>query len=345
MSKTIIISPSGNFYGSEQVLWEYLHDTGNRYTLYLPANSLFLEKLIRGNTPHHLKTFDRGKLPFLYTRLLLILLFRQADTVYVNEAGHSRFLLLLAKFFPSRQFVAHIRMLEDAHESRWGKRMPANVRVVSISESVAQKLPFPSELIYDPYRFTPVRAAAQRKDAGRLIIGIIGRVTGTKGLGRLPELSAFLDAQAPGRFVFQLYGGASDAEGDKELIDKLKTLPNVELKGFQENKEEIYNNIDCVLHLSVEEALGRIFFEAIDYGKPFLGFKIAGIAEIGSLTGLEELLVEVDDSWKETLAARLRDVDAAYDRFAGKVAGARATAAKRFHPETYVVQIDKLINT
>lgn len=345
MSKAIIISPSGNFYGSEQVLWEFLRDTRKRYTLYLPVNSFFYEKLAREETPHRLKTFDRGKLPLLYARIFLSLLSGQADTIYLNEAGHSRFLLLLAKLFPRKQFIIHVRMLEDAHESRWSKRLPSNVRVISISRSVEQKLPFPSELVYDPYSFLTARPAAVRQDAARLIIGIIGRVTVTKGLGRLPELSEHLSMQAPGRFLFYLYGGISDAAGDAALVERLRMLPDVELKGFQENKEVIYDSIDCVLHLSIEEALGRIFFEAIDYGKPFFGFKIAGIAEIGRLTGLEELLVTPDDHWKETLAARLHEVDAGYSRFAHKVREARSVAAQRFKPETYVGQIDKLINT
>ena len=344
MSKTIVISPSGNFYGSEQVLWEFLKDTGNHYTLYVPAESFFYQKLTREGTAHRLKTFDRGKLPFLYSRIFFSLLLGQADAVYLNEAGHSRFLLLLATVFPGKRFVVHVRMLEDAQESRWRKRLPSNVRVISISGSVGQKLPFPSELIYDPYRFSASRPVPVKKDPNRLVIGIIGRVTVTKGLGRLPELSEYLSEHAPGRFVFYLYGGISATEGDKELVDGLTRLPDVHLKGFMENKDEIYDSIDCVLHLSVEEALGRIFFEAIDYGKPFLGFKIAGIAEIGSLTGLEELLVRPDDHWTENLAARLLEVDSAYGRFAERVREARILATERFLPETYVGKIDKLIN-
>ncbi len=262
MSKTIVISPSGNFYGSEQVLWEFLRDTGNHYTLYVPANSFLQEKITKAGTPHRLKTFDPRKLPLLYGRIFFSLLFRQADAVYLNEAGHSRFLLLLARFFPGRRFVVHVRMLEDAQGSRWRKRIPSNVRVISISGSVGQKLPFPSELIYDPYRFSMTRPSPVKKAPHRLIVGIIGRVTATKGLGRLPELLEYLAEGAPGRFVFYLYGGVSAAPGDQELIDRLTALPDVHLKGFTENKDEIYDSIDCVLHLSIEEALGRDFFLA-----------------------------------------------------------------------------------
>ena len=45
---------------------------------------------------------------------------------------------------------------------------------------------------------------------------------------------------------------------------------------------DIYSKIDLVLHLNIHEPLGRIFFEALDYGIPFVGFRSGGIGEIAN---------------------------------------------------------------
>jgi glycosyltransferase involved in cell wall biosynthesis len=344
MSKTIIISPSGNFYGSEQVLWDFLFRTEENYIVFVPARSLLLQQLVKQNSKHTIKTFEPGRMPFLYIRIFFFLLLKGIGTVYLNEAGHNRFVQLLAVFFPGKKFVIHVRMLEDTAPVRWRREKTSNLKVISISKYIEQRLPFPSELIYDPYQFSGKAGISVKREPGKLLIGIVGRVTATKGLDKLLDLIDHLDEISSGRFIFHLYGGVSETEEDRDAIVRLRSLSNVKLEGFRGSKDEIYCGVDCILHLSVVEALGRIFFEAIDYGKPFMGFKAAGIAEIGQLTGLEELLIDPEKDWKDQMAAKMDRLENEYDQFAAGVTEARGKAAERFDLPAYVKQIDKLIH-
>lgn len=312
--------------------------------VFVPARSLLFQQLSKQNSRHIIKTFDPGRLPLLYSRIIFFLLLKGVRTVYLNEAGHNKFIQLLAAFFPKKNFVIHVRMLEDTEAARWRRGKASNIKVISISRYIEQRLPFPSELIYDPYQFTEKAVVPVKKEPGQLLIGVVGRVTATKGLGKLLELIDYLDKDFPGRFIFHLYGGVSETEEDREAIARLRGLSSARLEGFKGSKDEIYQGVDCILHLSVVEALGRIFFEAIDYGKPFIGFKAAGIAEIGKLTGLEELLIDPEKDWKEQMAAKMDRLDKEYDQFVALVSEARKTAAKKFDLPAYVKQIDKLIH-
>jgi glycosyltransferase involved in cell wall biosynthesis len=342
MNRTVIISPSGNFYGSEQVLWEYLYQTKGRFTLWVPADSRLVRKLSEEGTTHHVKTFNPARLPFLYLRVALQL-FKGVTHVYVNEGGHNRWMRLLAGWFPRKHFIVHVRMLEDAQKARWPGGSQKNLQVISISKTVADQLPFSSHLIYDPYRFSDRHPGRVKGSEDRLVIGVIGRITITKGLERLLELVRYIRDQGEGRFIFHLYGSISREE-DNRLVEELLKSPDVRVMGFRDRKEDIYANIDCVLHLSVEEALGRIFFEAIDYGIPFAGFEAAGIKEIGQLTGLSEWLVSPGDGWKERMYGVIEVFDKEYGRLVDIVSGARRRAAACFSTEKYVMEVDKLIS-
>ena len=46
-SKTLMVSPSGSFYGSEQVLYSHLDYTKKSYTVFVPFGSFFQKKLKR----------------------------------------------------------------------------------------------------------------------------------------------------------------------------------------------------------------------------------------------------------------------------------------------------------
>ena len=74
----------------------------------------------------------------------------------------------------------------------------------------------------------------------------------------------------------------------------------VKFMGFVADQKEIYNSIDAVWHFNCYESLGRVFFEALDYGKVFVGFNSGGIGEGGRLLGLNSCLVKRDSNcWKK----------------------------------------------
>lgn len=344
MKKNLIISPSGNFYGSEQVLCDYLEATNAGYTVFVPGKSLLLDKMKKAKTRHRVKSFASRRLPLLYGHIGLLLSTGRAERVYVNEAGHNKFVVLLARLFPGKKFIIHVRIAEDTLPARWKSGVPANLSLVSISDFIARRLPLPSVLVMDPYRFTIRQLRSEKITPGVLTIGVIGRITASKGLLKLVELVEAAWNIAGHRFQFRLFGDSSRKEEDRPIIDRLAASLIVRIEGFVEDKDSIYDNLDCVVHMSEQEPLGRIFFEAIEYGKPFIGFQAAGIGEIGVISGLLELLVMPGEDWKEQFLDRLARVDSDYRTFVNAVKGKKAHCQEIFSINSYVRKINDLIS-
>lgn len=346
MSRILVISPSGNFYGSEQVLLDYLKHTKQHFDVVLPVNSLFSEIIHKAITKHRIWYFNEKHLMKFYLQLFMKLLAGKYDTVYINEAGHSRYLLLLAKFFPAKRFVIHVRITEDTAVSRWKLFSAANTQLISISKNIEGKLPYPSILLYDLYSFSnkdhrPVALT----DRTVLNIGIIGRITFSKGLRELGKFMDYIKKhQTESPYKFKMYGDIPVDLTNDPAIEKLKNNDTIEFMGFVESKKDIYNNIDIVLHLSKTEPLGRIFLEAIDEGKPLIGFKSAGIGEIGKLTGLEELLCDpLNENFPEEIFSKLEATRKNYPDYVAKIAPKKKIAATIFSPASYTEKLDNIL--
>ena len=344
MNHCTIVSPSGNFYGSEQVLFDFLTHTNEVFTVFVPAASLFQQRLEQARLPHRIKSFNPGRLPRFYALIFLRLAFGKTRTLYINEAGHSKYAVLLSRWLPKKKFVVHVRMNEDTDPSRWPSVALPNVRLIAISRFIENKLPLPAVCITDPYQFDDRPLRRQKADPSKLTIGIIGRITVTKGLNKLLQLmDCAREKGFAGHLVFRLFGDISGTPEDREMVDRLKALPNVSFEGFVAGKAEIYERVDCVLHLSVVEALGRIFFEAIDFGKPFVGFDAAGIGEIGRLTGLSHNLVAPDEDWQNTMVERLAALDADYSAAVEEVERKKEACRDLFSMERYVNHLNEII--
>ncbi len=272
--KSIIISPSGNLYGSEQVLIDYLEITSLSHKVYFPANSLF-EKYFNDKNFVSQKFFN---LIFLYISVIFDLIFHNYQFVYINEAGHSKYISLLAKLFKRKNFIVHVRLLEDCDKHRYPFDHLSNIQFITVSDYISNKFPFQSLVLHDGYPFSNMLPWKHTSDS-KIKIGIIGRITKTKGFDEFISLFnhiSYLDVE------FHFYG---DVSSDVELICSINDLKNahkIVFHGFVESKDLIYSNIYLVLHLNKHEPLGRIFFEALDYGIPFIGFRSGGIGEIAN---------------------------------------------------------------
>ena len=287
MKKKLIVSPSGNFYGSEQVLCDYLDHTMNRFDVAVPNGSVFHSKLI--GLPHHIIPFKSTKL--LYLKVFFWLLSGKYEKIYINEAGHSRYVHLLALLFKKAKFVIHVRILEDTLPGRWTGLRKQNTVLISISDFIQERLEHPSKLIYDLYDFPDRISGKLRAGSGALNVAIIGRVTYSKGFRELVELVKELERQQKlSDFTINLYGDIIDDVKGDEGMAYLQSKSEIIFRGFVA-KEEIYRQSDIVLHLSKTEPLGRIYFEAISAGIPLVGYNSGGIGEIGVKTGLQEFLV------------------------------------------------------
>jgi Glycosyl transferases group 1 len=346
MNSKLVISPSGNFYGSEQVLFDYLVHTKLKLDVAVPRNSLFYQKLKETQNHHRIFQYDNKRLPAFYTRVYWWLLKGKYDLVYLNEAGHIKYLILIARFFRSRKFIVHVRMLEDVNVSRWKQGISDNMTVLAVSKYISDLLPVKNSLIYDDYPFSNTIPASNRELEETLRVAIIGRITKTKGLSLLPGLIARIEEDgAQGEYIFELYGEIADDISNDELLAELRQSGSITLKGFEKNKELIFNSVDCVLHLSRQEALGRIFFEAIDHFKPFIGFKAAGIGEIAGLLELNHWLVDPNAQDSETeIYTLLKKVKLNYRSLVEEIKQKKNKAIPLFSPAVYTDRIDKLLS-
>ncbi|MCC7526591.1 MAG: glycosyltransferase [Chitinophagaceae bacterium] len=344
----VIISPSGNLYGSEQVLLDFLKYTKHQYIVYLPRESAFYKKVLVLEK-HRIRQYRTNRLLNLYLAVLLNILLRGVRSVYVNEGGHIKYIKLLARFFRKVKFTVHLRMVYDAEESRLGLRAFANIQLIAISNHVAGKIPvcWNYLVIYDPYLFRKDQHHEENDSATCqpvFRVGIIGRISPTKGFFEIALLIAQLETLGIGNIVFHFYGSLSNDEGvqakAKEIINykHVKTVFN----GFV-NQEEIYKNIDCVCHFCEDEGLGRVFFESIDWLKPFIGFKKGGLMEIASEFQLNDFLIEKDGESVNRFIQKLNYTQQHYQEIVDQVRYARRNFSAKFSLDKYLNKVETLI--
>jgi hypothetical protein len=341
---SIIISPSGKLYGSEQVLLDYLRYSKGKFLIFTCGKDLLYSKLKRDFSQHQIFTFKKVKI--LYLRILYLCLTRRIHSIYLNEAGHTKFIILLSKIFNRVKFVVHVRLVEDAQPQRWPYKFNRNLKVLSVSNFIQKILSVENTLIYDPYFFS-VDGGGQRQKMLRtgLQIAVIGRVSATKGIGRIIQLLEVVKEMGYQEvFYFKLYGDIMPDVVENGMYESLKRYPNIAICGYEPVKEKIYNSVDCVLHASDVEPLGRIFLEAIDYHKPFIGIKGGGVGEIGDLLHLHSLLIHADElSTSGQFLRKLLFVRDNYELMVQEIAGKKKLAMDIFSPGHYAQKIDSLL--
>lgn len=345
MKRVLIISPSGNYYGSEQVLDDYLKNTEHIYDVAVPDESRFRQILSESGSGHRIIPYNSTRLKAFYLKVSYLLLRSKYDVVYINEAGHSRFINLLASFFPSVKFIIHVRIVEDTNPSRWRSVSISNTVLISISDFISERLSLKSEKIYDLFDFPDFIDYQGSKIFDPVNIAIIGRITHSKGFKELYGLVQRLEAvKKLGKFHFNLYGDIIDDVKDEPGLRELKENKSVNFLGFVNNKEEIYSNNKVILHLSKTEPLGRIFFEAISFGRPLIGYNSGGIGEIGKIAGLEDYLVVPDEMEYDNLIEKLEWAVNANVDHKTRLQSAILKMKLEFGIEKYTEQLDSLLS-
>lgn len=348
MVKTIVVSPSGNLYGSERVLVDFLKYTSHQYTVYLPKNSL-LYKEIEKLKKHQLKHFNPKSLTKLYLLIALEIIFNGVRSVYINEGGHIKYIKLLALVFTYVKFTIHIRMIYDAEESRLGHNSVSNIQLIAISKYVANKIPvkWKYKTVYDPYLFKEDLEDQNEIPYNRgsiFRVGIIGRISVTKGFLDAVLLLKQLDTNRVDNLEFIFYGSIANDKIVQSKVHELISLKHVKIKfnGFV-NTSEIYNGIDCICHFCEEEGLGRVFLEAIDELKPFIGFNKGGLIEIASAFLLNDLLINKDDLWINQYIKKLNLIQSHYHETVKQIINSRRYNSPKFSMNNYLKEIEYLI--
>lgn len=326
-------------------MYDYLDSTELDPEIAVPQNSMLGKKIQSALSRYRLRYFTNKYLVIFYLKIFIDIFFNKYQSIYINEAGHVKYILVLAKIFAKKNFIIHVRIIEDTDTKRWIMVPGKNVTVLSISGYIQAALPVSSQLLYDPFHFT------ESKDPGRqtsetevLRVGVIGRVTRTKGLDRLIELVNVLRAaHIEKKIIFKLFGSIStDAYTDNWLV-KLTCEETVTMEGFFDNPNEMYQSVDCILHLSGQEALGRIFLEAINEGKPFIGLNAAGIGEIGGMLGLTDFLVPVGETTVFEITEKLKMIAGRYTDCCKMMIAVKEKAAGIFGMNAYVKTLDKIL--
>jgi hypothetical protein len=344
-NKIAIISPSGNFYGSEQVLFDYLKSTELRFKVLAPQRSKFLSILKKLQDQHEVCNFKN--VYFLYSRLFLELLLGRISALYSNEGGHINWLLVLARIFPKANIIVHIRILEDI--ARIPANLPSNIKIVTISNFMMELIDkrYCPILIYDPFTFSKIDGIRNRANKP-LRIGIIGRISFNKGLNEIYNLvkSISIGDELNSKDVnFLFFGAESIDHKSQSIINKLKELDKkiCYFHGFVDNNE-IYQNIDVVLHLAKKEPLGRIFFEALNSEIPIVGFKSGGIGELGKITKLEDNLVNCEnDDWIQQIIEIIKNINYDYNGNIKKVSNSKESYKNYFSQKIYTLKLNNTI--
>lgn len=340
--RTIIISPSGNFYGSEQVLYDHLKNTENVFSVFLPKGSNF-EFKVRSLNQHKVLNFVNVKI--LYIRIFFRVIFRNVKTVYLNEAGHIKYIRILAFIFPNLRFVVHVRLKEDSEESRLGKILPLNVKLICISKYIFDlvKKPSNSFLIYDPIA-VKANGAKKSTPSDILRIGFIGRVTTSKGLIHIGKfLDRLLESAESSNININFFG---DIETHIEIVNKFhkkyskQGLSKIIFHGYVSDQEFIYDNIDTVIHLNPEEPLGRIGLESWARNIPFFCFNLGGCYEINTLLGLDWFIVDKKPGWESQLINKLTNFTEINYNFEKIGSGLH----ENFSINSYVKKVESLIS-
>lgn len=347
MKRIVLISPSGAFYGSEQVLFDFLSTTTNIYDVYVPMGKF--HEILNRQAKHIIHSYDN--ILWLYINLLMRLAVGHVQGIYINEGGHIRYLKILAKIFRHKSFYAHIRLLEDTEKSRL-EGTPDNIKLIAVSDYIAdaikKKTNLPVVTIYDLYQSNShVSAMRKPKASGTINIGIVGRITDTKGIDAIEKFCDYTEQQAHFQkpVTVNFFGHVDSLSAKTNVfINKANKYKNIKclFHGYISEKFTIYTEIDILLHFNQLESLGRIAFEALDYGIPFIGFNRGGIGEIASQLCLDEYMINPDDS--DWCSHMLNNVFAVLESPTALMhyESARQKMHNIYSPKEYVSQIEEL---
>jgi glycosyltransferase involved in cell wall biosynthesis len=340
--KTAILSPSGKFYGSEQTLFDFLSTTQG-YDVYIKnePNGLF-EKLKHETFKHNYFVFNN--LPIFYFWLAVKLIFKYKK-VYINEAGHSNYVIGISKFFFWKSFYIHVRLTEDTIASRW-KGIGSNIHLISTSQYIAdlleEQIKIKSYVISSPARAFKdhIKWDLDYTDLPLKRVGVIGRLTSSKGVREMVEFFNHLEVSKNKNLKFYFYGDVDQKDEQVSLflkqVNNFKNV-NISFEGFVINKSEIYDNIDLVVHFNKDEPLGVIFLEALNQGKPLIGFNSGGIGCIAQNLKLESQMVNFSNQWCQDLVARIKTLEVKH------FIEAREIMLKIYSPKIYCERIENLI--
>jgi glycosyltransferase involved in cell wall biosynthesis len=299
------IEPSGRLYGSEYCLLDIIDGLPRRrfsWRIFLPRNAGFDQLLLdRGIgceflLPRHLGEIPRWQRSLVYARVLWRLKQLKPDLLYVNQTGSLRAAAVYARWL-QLPVICQVQTLEDA---RWLSSNPRLHPVVKAficnSEFIA------AETLCDPYRkcvlyqgLPPERVEHSKKnrlsprkfiyrygEQKPFVVGILGRIAVSKGHYLLINAVTQLQKLLPNcRFVVIGAGlTPKDTHDFGSAVHQSGLTPSFEFRGYRKDLAAEFDRLDLLVIPSLAEPLGRVLFDAAEYGVPVVLSDAGGLGEI-----------------------------------------------------------------
>jgi len=215
---------------------------------------------------------------------------------------------------------------------RAASRLPC--RVVVNSRATASTLTVPTTLVYPgvgpDWVLDAETVAARRAIGERPVVGLVGRISPTKGQLEYVRAAALVAETHPGA-VFRVVGGALfDAQAYAERV-RAESPPQVEWTGFVDDPREAVDDLDVLVHASpVPEPFGQVIVEAMVRGVPVVATRAGGAVEIVAPSDGSALGVLVAPGDAEALAEGVVSVLDDPEAAALRARAAHAAAVRRF---------------
>ncbi|MCG2810721.1 MAG: glycosyltransferase family 4 protein [Candidatus Aminicenantes bacterium] len=185
------------------------------------------------------------------------------------------------------------------------------------------------QLLYNPInvkRFGPDKEKVRILSPKKIIY--CGRLAKGKNLKKWIELADFLKHYFSDA-IFEIYGDGPEKENLQKLIQSKKLGEAVQLRGYVDQIERIYQNADVMIFLSEYESFGNVVVESILCGTPVIASAIPSMKEI--FRDSPDFLVELNENLETNVLIKLKDLK----KLNQLALSARASFSERFSPEKH----------
>lgn len=110
----------------------------------------------------------------------------------------------------------------------------------------------------------------------KIIFGIVGRLSKEKSHDKLIDIFKEIDDK---RIILKIIGKGELEKKIKTKIEENELENKIEIVGFVDNKDKIYNSIDVLLLSSERECFPMVIIEAMSYGIPVIATNVGGVKE------------------------------------------------------------------
>ena len=296
MTRTLVIEPSANLWGSERALLDLLaHMPSQHVAVCCPPGMPLVDELAKRDIRtlpyyvyglHQRSKWQRVKAAIGVLRACMEF---RPDVIHLNQSGSYKVAMPAAALL-NVPVVAHIRIFEDAaYLARQGPTLHRLRGLIAISSAVETEIGLfkqlrgiPIHRVYDAY--VPLDWALAPLPSKRAVdrLACIGRLVPIKGQDVLIRALA-LSKQFHGRVECLMVG-----DGEPHFVQELKQLASkasvdsdIHWLGFVRDVGPLLRTCSVLVCPSHREPLGRVVFEAWDAGViPIVFAGSGGAAEV-----------------------------------------------------------------